>query len=99
MSTSSDSIPVPVGLLTKRQRRELIKRPSTLPGLLDSHQLTAEINISYRTLDEWKKRGVIPFFKVGRWVRFDLAKVRAALDQHYEVKSKAKSKTVAGAAR
>ena len=40
----------------------------------------ARINsVSTRTVENWMKKGLIPYTKIGGLVRFDMAKVTAAL--------------------
>lgn len=46
----------------------------------DKHDVAAEFGITTRTLEQWMKRGLIPFFKIGKTVRFDLHSVRAHLE-------------------
>ena len=68
-----------------------------LLSLTDKKGLAGACKVSVRTVGNWQQRGIIPFLKFSdRFVRFDLAEVRAALDQHYKVQAKAKSKTGAG---
>jgi phage terminase Nu1 subunit (DNA packaging protein) len=54
--------------------------------LLDRLQMAQAANVSCRTLDTWRSQGIIPFFKVGKIIRFDLDSVMSALRERYEVR-------------
>ena len=55
------------------------------PLYLDKQQLAESLLVSQRTVDNWRLLGVIPFLKVRGVIRFDLAKVKAALERRFEV--------------
>jgi hypothetical protein len=55
------------------------------PILITKAQLSKAIATSPRTIDSWREKGIIPFIKVGGIVRFNLAKVMAALEARFEV--------------
>jgi len=48
-------------------------------GIEDKQGLAREIKCSVRTVDNLMAKRAIPFIKLGRLVRFDVAKVKAAL--------------------
>jgi len=48
-------------------------------GLEDKQGLAREIKCSVRTVDNLMAKRAIPFFKLGRLVRFDVARVKTAL--------------------
>jgi excisionase family DNA binding protein len=50
-----------------------------LLGLEDKQGIAREVKCSVRTVDHLMAKRAIPFFKLGRLVRFDVAKVKAAL--------------------
>jgi hypothetical protein len=56
------------------------------PLYLDKRQLASAMLVSERTIDNWREAGVIPFIKVRGIIRFDLAKVRAALERRFEIR-------------
>ena len=58
------------------------------PLYLNREQLAQAITTSARTIDNWREAGVIPFIKVRGVVRFDLAKVKAALERRFEIREK-----------
>lgn len=53
-------------------------------GLEDKPGIAREIKVSPRTIDNYMARRVIPFIRIGRVVRFDVARVKAAL-RRFEV--------------
>ena len=54
-------------------------------GLEDKTGIAKEIKVSRRTIDNYMLRRVIPFIRIGRVVRFDVARVKAAL-RRFEVR-------------
>ncbi|HEY2626274.1 MAG TPA: hypothetical protein VGI41_05930 [Candidatus Udaeobacter sp.] len=48
-------------------------------GLEDKPGIAREIKVSPRTIDNYMARRIIPFIRIGRVIRFDVARVRAAL--------------------
>jgi excisionase family DNA binding protein len=58
------------------------------PIYLNPEQLAQAIGVSRRTVDNWKDQHVVPLVKVRGVVRFDLAKVKAALERRFEVHEK-----------
>jgi len=47
---------------------------------LNSKQTAAALHISVKTLQNWQAKRLIPYFKIGRSVRFKLADVQAHLN-------------------
>ncbi|MBD1430957.1 MerR family transcriptional regulator [Sphingobacterium litopenaei] len=47
---------------------------------IDTHELLEVLAISPATLNRYKKRGLIPFIKLGNVHRYDLEKVIKALE-------------------
>lgn len=54
------------------------------------HQVAAHYRLSLRTIDELTRNGVLPHFKIGKAVRYDLVEVEAAMRERFHVKAKAK---------
>lgn len=48
-------------------------------------EMAAELKITRRTLTVWMRRGLIPFYKIGRTVRFNIHSVRAHLEANCRV--------------
>jgi hypothetical protein len=66
---------------------ELLSHPlHEMRGLEDKPGIAREIKVSRRTIDNYMARRVIPFIRIGRVVRFDVARVRAAL-RRFEVRA------------
>ncbi|MBK1717606.1 helix-turn-helix transcriptional regulator [Thiocystis violacea] len=56
---------------------------SPLRRRLTEREAAAELGISFRTLQQWRVRGVGPsFLKIGRAVRYDAESLEAWLSQH-----------------
>jgi hypothetical protein len=60
------------------------------PLYLDIYQLAEAIPASRRSIDNWKQKGWIPYYKIGGMIRYDLAAVRAALEKRFLVHSPAR---------
>ena len=64
----------------------VVLSPTDQPALLKQKELADALSVSSRSIDNWKRRKIIPSIKVSaRCVRFDLAAVLAAL-RRFEVK-------------
>ena len=50
--------------------------------LLGKREMAPQLRISRRTLDLWMAKGWVPYFKIGRSVRFKLEDVIEKLNQH-----------------
>jgi hypothetical protein len=55
--------------------------------LIDRPEMAKAASVSCRTVDEWRANGIIPYFKIGKIIRFDLDSVMAVLRERYEVRS------------
>ena len=51
------------------------------PALLTEKQVCAYLNVSKRNLYCWRMAGLVPYFKIGRAVRFRKAEIDAALER------------------
>lgn len=58
---------------------EECKDSGTRAEWLTREELATELKVALRTVDGWKKRGVIPCIVIGRVVRFNRAAVSEAL--------------------
>lgn len=66
---------------------------SSLPaGKITRKQLAIHCGLSLRYIDELVRNKVLPHFKIGKSIRFDLAECEAALRERFHVKPKAKKK-------
>jgi excisionase family DNA binding protein len=59
-------------------------------------ELAAHCGLSLRTIDELTRNGLLPFFKIGKSIRYDLPEVEAALRERYHVKPKARKPASTG---
>ena len=59
---------------------------NSVKALLNRKQTAKAINVSLRTIDEWREKGIIPFLKIRGVVRFDIDEVMAVLRERYEVR-------------
>jgi excisionase family DNA binding protein len=48
--------------------------------LMTEHELARHLKVCRRQLYSWRMAGLIPYFKIGRGVRFRVAEVLRALD-------------------
>jgi len=58
---------------------------STSDTLKTKREAAQYLHIGTRTLDDWMKRKMIPFFKIGKVVRFRVSDLDAALDKKFRV--------------
>ena len=54
-------------------------------AMLTKKELASRLKISVRTLENWQRRGVVPFVKVGKIVLFHWPDVVAHLKNHFQV--------------
>lgn len=52
---------------------------------LKKHEVAQLLNKSVRTVEHWMRDGILPYFKLGRTVRFLWSDVKAHLDAKYRV--------------
>ena len=52
-------------------------------------ELAAHASLSLRYVDELTRKGVLPYYKIGKSIRYDLAEVEAALRERFHVRAKA----------
>ena len=55
------------------------------------HELAAHQRISVRYVDELTRNGVLPFYKIGRSVRYDLAECETAVRERFYIRAKARN--------
>ena len=56
-------------------KNEVVRKPIT------TKELCEFLGVTGQTIIRWKKKGKIPFFRIGSAVRFDLDKVLKALEE------------------
>ena len=67
---------------------------NSVKALLNRKQTAKAINVSLRTIDEWREKGIIPFLKIRGVVRFDIDEVMAVLRERYEVRRQEREKAL-----
>lgn len=55
--------------------------------LISRKDLAKHLRLSTRYIDELTKTGVLPFFKIGKSVRYDLTEVEAAMRERFYVQA------------
>lgn len=64
---------------------------SSLPAAKKTrHEIAAHMALSLRYIDELTHNGILPYFKIGKSIRYDPAEVEAALRERFHVQAKAK---------
>ena len=58
---------------------------NAMDPVLTVGQAAEHLRVSRRTIDNWMRRGIIPYLKIGRTVRIRAREVDAMLSQRYEV--------------
>jgi excisionase family DNA binding protein len=63
-------------------KRETI--PGFSPGpLMSEREVAGYLKVSVRTIVNWKQRGIIPYFRIGRTIRYSREQIdRALMDRH-----------------
>ena len=54
-------------------------------NLVTKKEMAARMNVTPRTIDAWMSKGLVPYRKIGRTVRFDWGEVR----EHLNARSRA----------
>lgn len=67
--------------------------PITGRKIITRHDLAPHLSFSLRYVDELTHNGTIPYFKIGKSVRYDLAEVEAALRERFHVQAKTRRAT------
>ncbi|MBL9178630.1 MAG: helix-turn-helix domain-containing protein [Verrucomicrobiaceae bacterium] len=70
---------------------KILTAASSLPaGKKTRKETAAYCGLSLRTIDELTRNGVLPVFKIGKAVRYELAEVEAALRERFHIRAKAR---------
>ena len=59
--------------------------PAAIDEVLKKAETARRLNISTRTLDDWMKTGRVPYFKIGKTVRFRWTDVLRHLESNNRV--------------
>ena len=88
--TATPDIPVPAApSCPASSPAALTSEPATLNAAVEPYlskkELARRLNRSIRTIDYWRRRGVIPYIKCGHSPMFKWTDVAAHLDTHFRV--------------
>ena len=50
-------------------------------GLINDKELARRIDVTTRTIKNWRDQGIIPFLRIGRRIRFREESIRKLLDK------------------
>ncbi len=64
-------------------RREVVENQSDV--MLNKRELAARLKLTVRTIENWQRRGILPFVKVGRVVLFHWPEVVDCLKGNFRV--------------
>ena len=59
----------------------------TFELILTKRQLAARLNVSQRTIDNWIKKRCVPYYRIGRMVRFRLSDIESEWDANHKLHS------------
>ena len=59
--------------------------PAVPEGFINKAEVAKRLNKKLRTVDNWMKRGLLPYFKIGRSVTFKWSDVEAHLAQNCRI--------------
>jgi excisionase family DNA binding protein len=58
---------------------------NTADNYLTKREIAQRLRKEPRTIDNWMRRGILPYYKLGRTVAFKWSDVQAHLDTNYRV--------------
>lgn len=70
------------------------KKNHLMSQLLTKTEVAAYARCTTRCIDNWMKLGYLPYFKIGRTVRFKVSDVDAYLTEHFRVERRSRSAQV-----
>jgi len=63
-------------------------QPMTLEGWVGKKGVAEHFKISARTVDNWMKRGLLPYIRIGKNVRFKLSEAEEAINRCFKVRGR-----------
>jgi excisionase family DNA binding protein len=54
-------------------------------GFIDKREVSRRLRTSMRTVDEWMRLGLLPYYKLGSSVRFKWSEIEHHFGLHYRV--------------
>ena len=71
--------------------------PASAPGAkITRHELAQHLRLSLRYVDELTRNGTLPFYKIGKSIRYELAEVETAMRERFHVQAKARKQPTSG---
>jgi excisionase family DNA binding protein len=70
---------------TRDELRQQVQANKCEP-FLTKKEMAAELHASVRALDGWMQRGIVPYYKIGRNVRFRSTEVHAVLERACQIR-------------
>jgi len=68
--------------MARNENRETTLGVSPCP-LMSEREVALYLRVSARTLVDWRQRGIIPYFRIGRSIRYSREQIdRALLERH-----------------
>ena len=74
-------VPAATQIDTNVKLREYEGAPATIEKWVDKKGVAQHFNISVRSVDNWMKRGLLPYIRTGRSVRFKLSDAEESLNR------------------
>lgn len=68
---------------TMRQRSEI--KTNEPEGLLVKSEVAQILHVTPRCIDNWMEKGLIPYYKIGRSVRFRMTDVQSCLNDRFRI--------------
>lgn len=81
----SDGLPAASSTLPTAPAQDALPSEAVTQRLLTKAQVAAYVQCTSRCVDNWMKQGYLPYFKIGRSVRFKLADVDAHLAEYFRI--------------
>jgi excisionase family DNA binding protein len=69
------------GARGQKPKMEIIGSEPAAEPFIDKAEVAKRTQMKVRTVNDWMKRGLLPYYKVGRLVRFKWSEVEAHLAQ------------------
>ncbi len=76
------------------QDHDTIILQASAPGAkITRQELAGHLKLSLRYIDELTRKGTLPFFKIGKSIRYELTEVEAAMRERFHVRAKARKQS------
>ena len=65
-----------------------VSQPIVLEGWVSKKGVAEHFNISVRSIDNWMKRGMLPYIRTGKSVRFKLSEAEETLNHCFKIRGR-----------